>query len=162
MRKRLIIFPVLLILFFHFQCAPTLPHNIEYFDLDKESVITIDEKLRLEIKKFYGAPYKWGGSTPSGTDCSGMIKTIYKNAAGINLPHNAHQIFQKTEKISPRQLLFGDLVFFSRNGGARATHMGLYIKSGYFVHASSSRGVILSKLQDRYYKNQFIGARRVR
>jgi lipoprotein Spr len=118
------------------------------------------EQMKTEIQKFYGAPYKWGGETPRGTDCSGMVKTIYKNAANIRLPHNAHAIYESSKKIYKVDLQFGDLVFFS-SYGRRVTHMGIYIDNGFFLHASSSRGVILSKLSDPYYKSQFVGAGRI-
>lgn len=116
--------------------------------------------LLPEIKKFYGAPYKWAGDSPRGTDCSGMVKTIYHNAYGIDLPHNAHQIYKNGIKISKNNLEFGDLVFFSKNG-FRASHMGIYIKNGFFVHASSSRGVTLDHLSERPYSYQFMGCVRV-
>ena len=165
MQKILKLFPLMATVILLFQCSsgfrPIAPHRA-YIDLDDDATVSIEENLKKEIKKFYGAPYKWGGSSPKGTDCSGMVKTIYKNAAGVVLPHNADMIFKSTQKISSRELHFGDLVFFSGNNGTKTTHMGMYIKSGYFVHASSSQGVILSKLDDVYYKRQFIGARRVK
>ena len=164
MRKTLLLFPLLLSTWLVWNCssgwAPRSYYE-DYVDLDLERNFEFDENIKAEIKRFYGAPYKWGGSTPSGTDCSGMVMTIYKNASNIQLPHNADLMFRTTPKIAVRELAFGDLVFFSGNGGMRATHMGIYIKDGYFVHASSSRGVILSKLKDNPYRKQFIGARRV-
>ncbi len=163
MQKKTILFPGILFLIF-LGCASglkPLSGDPQYIDLDAGIENSVREKLIVEIKKFYGAPYRWGGSTPEGTDCSGMVQTIFKNAASINLPHNADLIFKGTKKIPTRDLMLGDLVFFSMDGSARATHMGVYIKNGYFIHASSSKGVILSKLGDRYYKRQFIGATRV-
>ena len=165
MPKILKIFPILVsgLIFSH--CSSIyvpVPYEDDYVDLDKTEIVSLDENIIREIKKFYGAPYKWGGSSPKGTDCSGMIMTIYKNAANIALPHNADMMFKTTQKINSRDLFFGDLIFFSSARTNKATHMGMYIKGGYFVHASSSRGVILSKLNDKPYKKQFIGARRVK
>lgn len=164
MRIKQLLFPLLLSMCVLWNCssgwAPRSYYE-DYVDLDSERSPAFEENIKAEIKRFYGAPYKWGGSTPSGTDCSGMVMTIYKNASDIQLPHNADLMFKTTMEITVRDLVFGDLVFFSSNGGASATHMGMYIKNGYFVHASSSRGVILSKLRDKPYRNQFIGARRV-
>ncbi len=164
MRKVALIFPILLVALIHSECttfAPRPYYDYEYVDLDRSAGAQIDDNLKREIKKFYGAPYKWGGSTPLGVDCSGMIMTIYKNAAGIDLPHNAEQMFETLTPIKKSELAFGDLVFFSSNGGLTATHVGLYVIDDFFVHASSSRGVVLSRLTDRPYRKQFIGARRV-
>ena len=165
MRKILKIFPILVSGLVLSHCSSIfvpVPYQEEYLDLDKAEIVSLDDNIKREIKKFYGAPYKWGGSSPKGTDCSGMIMAIYKNAANINLPHNADMMFKTMQKINSRDLFFGDLIFFSSVRTNKATHMGMYIKDGYFVHASSSRGVILSKLNDKPYKKQFIGARRVK
>ena len=165
MRKSRLIFPLLLSMSLLWRCSSNwAPRSYyeDYVNLDSQKSPAIKENIKTEIKRFYGAPYKWGGSTPAGTDCSGMVMTIYKNASNIQLPHNADMMFKTTEQISTRELAFGDLVFFSSDGGARATHMGMYIKDGYFVHASSSRGVVLSLLRDKPYRKQFIGARRVK
>lgn len=162
MQKKRLIFPISLLILLFIQCGTNFAPKPYYSDLSRQ-ILSHDElveKMKKEIRTFYGAPYKWGGDSPRGTDCSGMIKTIYRNAVGINLPHNADEIYKRAKKIYKIDLLFGDLVFFSSDG-RRATHMGLYISKGYFLHASSSRGVILSKLSDSYYKSQFIGARRI-
>jgi cell wall-associated NlpC family hydrolase len=162
MRKVRLLFPVSIFILVMFGCSPQFAPRPYYTGQDRVIAYHEDlvENMKVEIKKFYGAPYKWGGETPRGTDCSGMVKTIYRNALGINLPHNAQAIFESSKRIYKLDLAFGDLVFFSSNG-SRATHMGIYIDRNYFLHASSSRGVILSKLSEKYYKNQFIGARRI-
>ena len=162
MQKNKRLFPLFILIFFIFQCNTGFAPRPYYVGQERQVSQHPDivENIKKEIQKFYGAPYKWGGDSPRGTDCSGMIKTIYKNAANIALPHNAQQIYENSKSIRKMDLLFGDLVFFS-SSGRRATHMGLYVTNDYFLHASSSRGVVLSKLSDSYYKNQFIGARRI-
>ncbi|MBN1465550.1 C40 family peptidase [candidate division KSB1 bacterium] len=160
MKKTRLFFLLLLALLL--QCAGPFAPRPYYSGMHNQ--ISYDavmmEKMKEEIRKFYGAPYKWGGDSPQGTDCSGLIATLYKNAANITLPHSTQEMFAGAKKVHRIDLLFGDLVFFS-DGGRTATHVGLYIGKGYFLHASSSRGVILSKMTDRYYRNQFIGARRI-
>jgi cell wall-associated NlpC family hydrolase len=162
MQKNRRLFPLFLLILCISQCNTRFAPRPYYAGQQRQVSYHSElvENMKKEIQKFYGAPYKWGGDSPSGTDCSGMIKTIYKNAANIALPHNAQQIYESSKSIRKIDLSFGDLVFFSSNG-RRATHMGLYITDNYFLHASSSRGVVLSKLSDSYYKNQFIGARRI-
>ena len=103
-----------------------------------------------------------GGSTPQGTDCSGMVKTIYKNALDIDLPHNAYEIFKITIPIRKKDLLFGDFVFFNTIRNSKPVdHMGIYIDNDYFIHASNSKGVTLGKLSKNPYKNQYIGSGRI-
>lgn len=162
MRKSYRIFPLLISLYVIVSCTPQFAPR-PYFAGQDRLIVSHDdlvENIKVEIKKFYGAPYKWGGETPRGTDCSGMVKTIYRNALNIDLPHNAQAIYKESKKIFKIDLQFGDLVFFS-SSGRRVTHMGIYIDKGFFVHASSSRGVILSKLSEKYYKKQFVGAGRI-
>ncbi|MBN1560088.1 C40 family peptidase [candidate division KSB1 bacterium] len=162
MKKKHLLFPLFLLTLTLFHCGARLA-PVPYYDGMRHQVSFNEEilqKMKDEIKKFYGAPYRWGGDSSQGTDCSGLIVTIYKNSANITLPHNTQEIFARSKKIYKMDLLFGDLVFFSSHG-RQPTHMGLYLTKGYFVHASSTKGVILSKLSDRYYASQFIGARRI-
>jgi len=155
---------LLIVILFLFACATSVPrYTNKIYDTKIQSGNNFADKNPLlpEIQKFYGAPYQWAGDSPQGTDCSGMVKTVYKNAYDIDLPHNAHQIFKNGVKISKNNLQFGDLVFFSQNG-FRASHMGIYIKNGFFVHASSSRGVTLDHLSERPYTYQLMGCVRVK
>ena len=119
------------------------------------------ERLKAEIRRFWGAPYVWGGASPQGTDCSGLIKTVFKRAADIKLPHSVREIFKKGKPISVKELQMGDLVFFNDGYSRVPTHAGIYIDNGMFVHASVSKGVTLSSLLKPPYNRQFIGARRI-
>ncbi len=128
---------------------------------EKFTSSALTEKFKKEIQKFYGTPYLWGGASRAGADCSGLIVALYQNAAGITLPHSARQLFQHGKRVNVNRLTFGDLVFFDTFGERKATHVGFYISNGFFLHASSSKGVILSNLSDLPYKNQYVGARRI-
>ncbi|MBN1998309.1 C40 family peptidase [candidate division KSB1 bacterium] len=119
------------------------------------------DNFKEQIRKFYGTPYVWGGASQAGTDCSGLIVALYQNAADITLPHSAQQLYHRGKKIHPDQLSFGDLVFFDTFGNRKITHVGFYVSNGFFLHASSSNGVKLSKLSDPPFKDQFVGARRI-
>ena len=118
-------------------------------------------RFKNEIRKFWQAPYKWGGDSPSGTDCSGLIVTLYKNAAFINLPHSTELLWSNGSPVRLERLVFGDLVFFNNKGGRAPDHVGMYIDKGYFLHASVSKGVTLSKLSDRPWNRVYVGARRI-
>ncbi|MBN2411295.1 C40 family peptidase [candidate division KSB1 bacterium] len=119
------------------------------------------QKFLAEIKTFLGAPYVWGGASPAGTDCSGLISTLYKRAANLDLPHSTQQLSQTGRIVSVKQIKFGDLVFFNNGEGKKPTHVGFYLTKGNFVHASESEGVIISKLTDVPYRNQYLGAKRL-
>ena len=111
-----------------------------------------------------GTPYVWGGNTPSsGFDCSGLIKFVYNDAAGINLPRTTAQMLQMNGKHVPRsQLRSGDLVFFSTAGHGRVSHAGIYVGEGRFVHAPSSGGAVrLDSVDSKYWNNAYLQAKRV-
>lgn len=104
--------------------------------------------------------YKFGGSNPdAGLDCSGMVAYIYRNAAGVSLPHNAAQIAALARPINNHAMQVGDLVFFNTMNRS-FSHMGIYIGDGRFVHAPRSNSVIrVDRLDNRYFASRFEGAR---
>ncbi len=121
------------------------------------------EKFKPEIQRFFGAPYVWGGASPKGTDCSGLVASIYKRARDKELPHSTKKLFQMGRRVHISNLEFGDLVFFNfKNRRSREPdHVGLYIAEDYFLHASVSKGVTLANLRKSPYRDIFIGARRI-
>ena len=121
-----------------------------------------NKRLYHELRQWLGTPYKYAAANKGiGTDCSGMVMMVYKEVFDIKLERNSARIFERNcRKVSKDKLKEGDLVFFN-NGGDRITHVGIYLKNGYFVHASSSRGVIVSHLTERYYVTHFHCAGRV-
>ena len=132
---------------------------------NRSSSFQMDEKLfekfKTEIQQFWEAPYVWGGASPQGTDCSGMIMTIYRKAADIKVPRNTRLMWERGNAVAVEKLQMGDLVFFNDNGrGTRPTHVGIFIDKGVFIHASASRGVTTDRLADGYYSTRYLGARR--
>ena len=111
--------------------------------------------------KYVGYKYVYGGSSPSGFDCSGFTMYVYKQF-GISLPHSASGQLGYGKSVSFSQLQPGDLVMFKKAGSTTAaSHVGIYIGGGKFVHASTSTvGVIVSKMSDAYYTSGFVGGRR--
>ena len=112
--------------------------------------------------QFLGTRYVWGGASPSGFDCSGLVTYVYREVAGITVTRNASgQWRDNGTRIAKSDLVPGDLVFFSSNGSS-VTHVGIYIGGDEFVHASQTGvGVIISRLDSTYYLRVWFGAKRL-
>lgn len=112
--------------------------------------------------QFVGYPYVYGGSSPSGFDCSGFVRYVCSQK-GYSVNRTASAQMDNGTPVSYSQLQPGDLVFFNNgNSSKRATHVGIYIGNGQFVHASTSTtGVIISDMNSAYYTTGFVGARRL-
>lgn len=112
------------------------------------------------VNTWLGTRYKMGGTTKSGIDCSGYVMVIYKELYDINVPHNAATIYKDSrgKSISRGDLKEGDLVFFGDFWGI--SHIGIYLNGDRFTHASTSRGVMISPMNDKYWSPKYKGARR--
>lgn len=115
--------------------------------------------LQGEVKQLVGTPYKWGGTTTSGFDCSGFILYVF-NKYDLDLPRTSAAQAKTGTHVDKDDLRLGDLVFFNTSGRG-VSHAGIYIGNGQFAHASTSRGVRINKLSDSYYKTRYVTARRV-
>ena len=116
-----------------------------------------EKKMNYVVESYLGTPYKKKGTSRHVIDCSGLVVEVYRRYAGINLPQGTDRLY-KLPKV--KNLLYGDLVFFAFDS-REATHVGIYVGGGKFVHASESQGVIISSLDEDYYAKNYIGARRV-
>lgn len=120
--------------------------------------------LYAEASLWLGVPYRYGGTTKSGTDCSGLTFRIYKKVYKKTLPRSTNDLEKKgVKKISKNELRPGDLVFFATsNNKNKITHVGIYLKDNKFIHASTSRGVVVNDLDENYYKRTWKKAGRVK
>lgn len=112
--------------------------------------------------QYLGTPYAYGGTGSGGFDCSGFTMHVFANF-GVSLAHGATPQLNNGYTVSQSELQPGDLVFFfgTYNTSSAASHVGIYIGGGQFIHASTSRGVIISSLSESYYANRYLTARRV-
>ncbi len=106
-----------------------------------------------------GAPYRFGGNSKYGVDCSGFVHITFRDALGIEVPRSTQLMSQTGYPVSSRNLAAGDIIFFRT---ARKTlHVGIYVGQGQFIHASKSHGVILSRLSNPYWRDVYVKSLRV-
>lgn len=103
------------------------------------------------IVDWYGTPYKFGGNNQNGIDCSGFTNILFNEIYNIQLPRISRDIAEKVKRKYTKDLKEGDLVFFSFGNTGVVNHVGVYLHNNNFVHASTSRGVIISNLSEPYY-----------
>ncbi len=123
-------------------------------------VATRREKLEGFIDDWYGTPHRMGGMTKSGVDCSGFVIIAYREVFGWEFQgRRAEDLFGEMKSLAIEDLRFGDLVFFKVRG-RRIDHVGIYLGNLQFAHTSSSRGVMISSLNNAYWsKRVFRGGR---
>ncbi|GAB5398999.1 MAG: hypothetical protein Aureis2KO_05840 [Aureisphaera sp.] len=122
-------------------------------------------KVVNHAQTFKGTRYKFGGTDKRGMDCSGLVYTSYKSE-NIELPRVSRDMAKKGIRIKLKEVQKGDLVFFKTNKNRNViNHVGLVVESRsgdiQFIHSTSSRGVIVSSLDEKYWKNAFVEVRRI-
>lgn len=170
MRKHFLYLVALLGLVFSLSSCRTSAPRLDYKALAKASTrlgmdINKDDnhKLYLASAEWIGVPYRAGGESKHGTDCSGFVSQLYKRVYNIRLARSTDGQLKESNKVSRRHLREGDLVFFtSRASRKRVAHVGIYLKDGKFVHASTSQGVIVSSLNEKYYTQYWLRGGRVK
>lgn len=117
--------------------------------------------LKEYTDSWKGTKYVYGGSSRKGTDCSGYIMNVFRDFYGVSLDHQAAAIYKDTRftQVSRSSLKEGDLVFFGDFWGI--SHIGVYLSDGNFSHASTSKGVMISNLDEKYFNSRYKGARRL-
>ncbi|MGE5437322.1 MAG: NlpC/P60 family protein [Syntrophothermus sp.] len=119
------------------------------------------DRVLMKVIEYLNTPYKYGGTTKSGIDCSAFTQTVYSDALSLPLLRTARDQYTQGQIIVDRtELKFGDLVFFNTRR-VKPGHVGIYIGNNCFVHASSKHGVIVSTLDMDYYSARFMGGRRI-
>lgn len=137
-------------------CATTAPPPpVQTTAADPEIVGLLYE----QYNSWRGVRHRDGGLSKNGIDCSGYVYLTYRDKLQRRLPRSTELLARTGSQVSPRQMQPGDLVFFKT--GWKKRHVGIYLRNGSFMHVSSSRGVMISKLNNPYWSDAFWMARRV-
>ena len=120
---------------------------------------TLLEDVISQAYTYLGTPYRYGGTSYSGIDCSGFTMKVFAQF-GISLPHGASDQYALCTPVTTAERAPGDLVFFNTSGRGIG-HVGIYLGGGQFIHASTSRGVVISSLYESYYANTYLYAGRI-
>lgn len=123
-----------------------------------------NEDLYTTLDNWMGVPYKYGGKTRIGIDCSNFCCEILRSSFGFSSSYYfpSSKLAEQGKQISIEDAQEGDLVFFSINQNSKISHVGVYLKNNRFIHASTSKGVTVNSLQEEYYKKRFISVRRMK
>ncbi len=127
-------------------------------DSGREPMTSLEHRMMREIETWIGTPYKYGGVSRSGVDCSGFTQAVFK-AVGIDIPRTAGLQAASAVKVPAGEMRFGDLVFFNTDGSG-ISHVGIYVGNGFFVHASCGRGVVRESLSKKYYADRIVSVGR--
>ncbi len=120
--------------------------------------IGVHDTLMSEYREWAGTPYRFGGESRDGIDCSALTQRIFKERFNYALPRTAGEQMKQGRRVSRAALKPGDLVFFKPT--RRLNHVGVYLGDGLFMHASSSQGVMISQLDNHYWARRYVQARR--
>lgn len=134
--------------------------NVSATEARSESNESTSKSYELEkyVREWLNTPYNYGGTTKKGVDCSGFSSQVMLNVYKIEIPRTAEDQFNQGKKIRDGWLSPGDLVFFKNVRGRGIDHVGVFLGDGRFIHASNSAGVIVSDLEEDYYRKRYVGA----
>lgn len=149
MKIKKILLPVMIFLI----CGSTFAKEYSVKEASK-----LRDAICTKAKSFIGCPYQTGAIGPDSFDCSGLVFTVFREAASIQLPRSVKAIYSAVKIVNTELIEEGDLVFFKTTGNGQISHVGIYIGRNQFIHAASdgsNTGVIASSLTEKYYKNCF-------
>lgn len=115
--------------------------------------------LLAQYREWHGVPYRAGGQSKRGVDCSGFVQLTFRERFGMELPRDTYGQSRIGDRLSSHGLQPGDLVFFRT--GKRSKHVGIFIQDGQFLHASTSQGVIISDMENGYWQRTYWQSRRI-
>lgn len=145
-----------------FSAAANIRQSSHQLSISSSTVHNDTQKLKkilTHYDEWEGVSYKFGGNSRKGIDCSAYMQRVFADEFDFNLPRSSHEQAKLGSRIGKNDLDTGDLVFFKTSPQER--HVGVYIGEGKFIHASSSAGVTVSTLDDKYWRTRYEQARRI-
>jgi cell wall-associated NlpC family hydrolase len=127
-------------------------------EIDKSNLSKKQRRIIEEAENWIGTPYCWGGESKDCADCSGFVMEVF-SSTGVKLPRTAELQYEFGKKVSLENAKPGDLIFFSKSN--KITHVGIYVGNKTFIHASSSKGVMMQDLDSWGDNPKFAGCRKV-
>lgn len=125
-----------------------------------EAGVALARNIVNTAMQYLGTPYRYGGTTAAGFDCSGFVMYVF-GQNGVSLPHSSIAQANLGVAVDRAELAPADLLFFTTGGSSRINHVGIYVGDGKFVHASTNKGITITSLSDDTYASDYVGARRV-
>jgi lipoprotein Spr len=173
--KYLQLLQVILIVFFFISCSSNKKLSSKKNDVknNNEIVIKYAELLNTEKKKitnlklygfindWYGTPYKYGGSNKLGIDCSGFVNLFYNEVFNKKIPRTVNEIYLNSIEINRNDINEGDFIFFKIES-KKVSHIGIYLINDKFVHASTKKGIMISDLNEPYFKKNLFKFGRIK
>lgn len=144
--------------------SESIPESLKKQYASKLGVMESDiknEKLYQFINDWYGVKYKYGGKDKNGIDCSGLTSQLYSVVYKKTIACTTKDLVNEVKKIKETDLKEGDLVFFNTNGKS-ISHVGVYLQNHKFVHASTKKGVMISDMNEPYFKQTYVSSGRVK
>lgn len=163
MKKITHIFLILIIALLFSACSNKPQEQLPFESASLQKTIQEKNNINSKLYTFYsnwkGVKYRYGGNSKNGIDCSALIQKAYKNSFNISLPRTTTLQSKVGKTIRKSQLKSGDLIFFKT--GKKSKHVGIYMENGKFFHASTKKGVTISRLDNSYFKRHYWKSTRV-
>ena len=143
-------------------CSKTIDSpipNVLFYPYEENSKLPA-KRVFAEVNKWLGVKYKYGGNSSEYVDCSAFVRNVYWQLGWL-LPRTTSQQIKIGIDVALSDIKIGDLLFFDTNSNGRVSHVGIYLGDKNFAHSSISKGVTINKINEKYYKRTFIGARRM-
>ncbi|NBC17761.1 MAG: hypothetical protein GVY18_10650 [Bacteroidetes bacterium] len=127
--------------------------------IERNNTSEVEQQVRSAAAAWDGTPHRWGGTSRRGVDCSGLVQAIFAERFDVELPRTTREQARQGQKVRASRRAPGDLVFFKT--APKTRHVGIYLGDGEFVHASSSSGVTVSRLNGAYWQRTYWMSRRI-
>jgi cell wall-associated NlpC family hydrolase len=120
---------------------------------------SVESKLMQSYNQWKGTPYRIGGMTQSGVDCSAFVLIVMRDQFGVRMPRTTDEQLRFGKRVRPNRMRTGDLVFFRT--GRKTLHVGIMVNQDQFMHASTSQGVMISSMREQYWRRRYVRSNRV-